>query len=281
MTESGSTESREDVMGAANLFEMFCARTADDMRGYSGDSEPPATSFASLLLTLLAAAAFYIFGKPDLAKATFVVFAVLLIWTAWGVIIRSTERISQKADNIRSGVFPPDAAPLVLARLKWWNHLVTPLHWGRHSRLFDRRGKLDRRLTDLEGRIAEAVAAAGPAGAGYAAPGAEEVAGLAEKITSFNSRNGYELETAAIPDPLLRLRSELALLLALRHRLDEMSEKLERIEKLAVAFQNVSPEDLSQVVSEAIQTLEERRLLVASVDSVDPSDFIDLVTVRV
>lgn len=281
MAETGNTESREDVMGAPNLFEMFCARTADDMRNYSGDGEPPAASFASLLLTLLAAAAFYIFGKPELAKATFVVFAVLLLWTAWGVIIRSSARISQKADNIRAGVFPPEAAPLVLARLKWWSHLVMPMRWGRHSRLFDRRGKLDRRLGDLEKRIAEAVAAAGAAGAGYVPPANEEVSGLAEKIVNFNSRTGYEQEMAAIQDPLIRMRSELALLLALRLKLDEMSDRLDRIEKLSVSFQSVSPEDLSQVVSEAIQTLEERRLLVGSVDDVDPGDFIDLVTVRV
>ncbi len=60
----------------------------------------------------------------------------------------------------------------------------------------------------------------------------------------------------------------------------EMSEKLDRIEKLTVVFHNVSPEDLSQVVSEAIQLLEERRLIVIDIDTIDPDDFIDLVSVR-
>ncbi len=59
-----------------------------------------------------------------------------------------------------------------------------------------------------------------------------------------------------------------------------MLEQLDRIEKLSVVFHNVSPEDLSQVVSESIQVLEERRILVLSVDKIDPDEFIDLVSVR-
>lgn len=279
-----NTETRDDVMGAANLFEYFCARTSDDMRTRGADNEAPVSSFAGILLTFLAAAALFIFGKPQLAKAVFVVFAALIVWTAWGVVIRSAERIEQKADDIRAGVFAPASSPLVIARLKWWNHLISPLRWGRHSRLFDRRGKLDRRIAEIERRIDQAFSAPGQGGEPpqpYQPPADEEVEELADKLNVVQNRVAYEAQLSAIQDGPARLRAEHLLLLALRRKLEMVSDTIERIEKLNVVFQNVSPEDLSQLVAEAIQLLEERRLLVAKVDAINPEDFIDLVTVKV
>ena len=274
-----ANETREDVLHVPNLFDYFCGRTAMDMRTRgSSVGEPQATSFASLIVTVLMAFAFYVFGKPALAKATFVLFGVLLLWTVWGVVIRSSEQVSQKADNIKSGVFPATAAPFVLARLKWWNHLIVPLRWGRHSRLFDRKTKLERRIGELDQRLGELLAETG--NTAFTPPSEEEIVDLAEKIQSFPDRNDYELQAGALGDPVARLRAELLLYMALLHKLNEMADKLDRIEKLAVTFHNVSPDDLSQVVSEAIQILEERRILVLNVDTVDPQDFIDLVTVR-
>ncbi len=278
-----SNESREDVLHVPNLFDFFCQRTGDDMisRGGSNLDDTPATSFASLIITLLISVALYIFGKPGLAKASFVFFAVLLAWTVWGVVIRSSEQISQKADSIKSGVFPPQSMPFAVARLKWWNHLITPLRWGRHSRLFDRKGKLERRIAELQRKVDEAVAAAGAAGADYVPPSEEEVIGLASSINSFADRNNFEMENLdKRPDTLEKARANLLLHLALHYKLQEMSARLEKIEKLNVMFHNVSVEDLSQVVSEAIQMLEERRILVLMVDKIDPEDFLDLVTVR-
>ncbi len=277
---TSSSETREDVLHVPNLFDFFCMRTADDMRSRGTDNEPPTTSFAGIVVTVLAAFAFYVFGKPQLAKATFVLFGVLLLWTAWGVIIRSSEQISQKADNIRSGVFPAASAPFVMARLKWWNHLVTPFRWGKHSRLFDRKGKLERKIEEMEKKVTEAVGRAGQSAPPYTPPTEAEIVTLAEQIESFSERKDHEVEIAALPDEAGRARAELVLYRALLHKLNEMTDKLERIEKLSVVFQAVSPEDLSQVVSEAIQLLEERRLLVLNVDTIDPEDFIDLVTVR-
>lgn len=275
-----SSESREDVLHVPNLFDYFCTRTADDMRSRGGSNDQaPATSFASLIVTVLAAFAFYVFGRPALAKATFVLFGVLLMWTIWGVVIRSSEQVSQKADNIKSGVFPPASAPFVIARLKWWNHLIVPLRWGRHSRLFDRRTRLERKIDELEKEIPEAQQWAG-AGAQYEPPTDEEVASVAEGIQTFSERNEYETAVANLPDKLARIRATIVLYKALLFKINEMADKLDRIEKLTVVFHNVSPEDLSQVVSEATQLLEERRLLVLNVDTIDPDDFIDLVSVR-
>lgn len=275
-----SSESREDVLHVPNLFDYFCNRTAEDIlaRG-SADNEAPATSFASLIITILMAFAFYVFDKPQLAKAAFVIFGLLLLWTIWGVVIRSSQQIGQKADNIRAGVFPPASAPVVLARLKWWNHLIAPLRWGRHSRLFDRRMKLERRIEELTRRMTQAAADAGTAGS-FSLPSEDEAAALADKVSSFLDRNNFEMQAAANPDAVARLHDELLLHMALLHKLGGMADKLDRIEKLAVTFQNVSPDDLSQVVAEAIQLLEERRILVLNVDNVDPNAFIDLVTVR-
>ncbi len=275
-----ANETREDVLHVPNLFDYFCTRTAADMmsRG-SAANEAPTVSFASIIVTILAAFAFWVFGKPALAKATFVLFGVLLAWTVWGVIIRSSEQTSRKASNVKAGVFPAAAAPFVLARLKWWNHLIVPQRWGRHSRLFDRRTKLERKIGETEAKFNELVAA-GQNIAAYPPPAEQEVVTLAESLQSFSQRNAYETQVAALEDETARVRAELVLYHALMYKLAEMSDKLERIEKLVVVFHNVSPDDLSQVTGEAIQLLEERRLLVLSVDQIDPDDFIDLVTIR-
>ncbi len=279
MADSNS-ETRDDLLHVPNLFEFFCERTADDMKSRVGTSEAPAVSFASLIITVLAAFAFYVFGRPALAKAAFVLFGVLLLWTIWGVVVRSSEQVSQKADNIRAGAFPPESMPFVLARLKWWNHLLVPQRWGRHSRLYDRRGKLERKIEELQRQIAEAISKSPPSEP-YKPPDETEALILAEQISNFTARTEYENEAARNPDKLAGLRQEMTLYQALMHKINEMAERLDRVEKLNVVFQNVSPEDLSSVVSEATQLLEERRLLVLSVDAVDPDDFIDLVTVRV
>lgn len=275
-----SSETREDVLHVPNLFEYFCQRTANDMRERVGRSEDaPATSFAGLIITVLLAFAFYVFGRPQLAKATFVLFGVLLLWTAWGVVVRSSSQTGQKADNILAGVFPPTAAPFALARLKWWNHLIVPLRWGRHSRLFDRRGKLERKIQDSEHSMTEALEWAGNP-ADYQPPTDEEIVSLAAGIQSFSDRHEYEATLQSQTDRIAQARGELLLYRALLFKIDEMADKLDRIEKLTVVFHNVSPEDLSQVVSESIQLLEERRILVLNVDTIEPDDFIDMVSVH-
>lgn len=276
-----SSETREEVLHVPSLFDYFCTRTAEDMRSRGGTSDggAPAVSFASLIVVLLIGFVFWVFGRPQLAKASFVFLGALLLWTVWGAVVRSTEQVSQKADNIRAGVFPPASAPFVLARLKWWNHLIFPMRWGRHSRLFDRRTRLERKIEELDAEIPEALNWAGP-DAKYTPPTDEEVASLAEGIQTYSERNEYENAIDGLPDKLSRIRASILLHRALLFKLDEMADKLDRIEKLAVVFHNVSPEDLSQVVSEAIQLLEERRLLVLSLDTVDPDEFIDLVSIR-
>ena len=275
-----NSESRDDILHVPNLFEYFCQRTSDDFRQRASGDEPPAMSFATLVLAILMAVAFTIFGRPQLARAAFVVVGILVLWTVWGVVVRSNSRTFQKADDIRNGSFSPDSAPFVLARLKWWNHLVSPGRWGGHSRIFDRRNKLERKLGELQKKLAAMLEADPELRATYTPPSEDEIANLNQAITTFTMRKTIERETSDLPDPLVRLRGELLLYLALSQKLEEMSDKLERIDKLAVMFQNFSPSDLSQVVNEAIQVLEERRILVLQVDRVDPGDFIDMVSVR-
>ena len=275
-----NNESRDDILHVPNLFEYFCQRTSDDFRQRASDAEPPAMSFATLVLAILMAVAFTIFGRPQLARAAFVVVGILVLWTVWGVVVRSNSRTFQKADDIRNGSFSPDSAPFVLARLKWWNHLVSPGRWGGHSRIYDRRNKLERKLGELQKKVAAMLEADPESRAAYTPPSEDEIADLNQAITTFTTRKTIERETSELPDPLVRLRGELLLYQALSQKLEEMSDKLERIDKLAVMFQNFSPSDLSQVVNEAIQVLEERRILVLQVDRVDPGDFIDMVSVR-
>lgn len=275
-----SSETREDVLHVPNLFDYFCQRTAMDVRERMGrNEEAPATSFAGLIITVLMAFAFYVFGRPQLAKATFVLFGVLLAWTIWGIVVRSSSQTGQKADNVMSGVFPPDSAPFVLARLKWWNHLIVPLRWGRHSRLFDRKGKLERKISELEKSLNEMLTTSGNPSK-IQLPTEEEALNFATSIINFADRHDYESSLALLTAPEAIARGEMLLYKGLLVKLNEMADKLERIEKLTVIFHNVSPEDLSQVVAEAIQVLEERRILVLNVDTIEPEDFIDMVTVR-
>lgn len=276
---TGRAETRDDVLHVPSLFDYFCSLTADEMRSQSGAGEPQATSYAGIIAAALSAVGFYVFGLTQLAKAAFIFFGLLMLWMVWGAVVRSSEQLSQKAESIKAGMFPPASVPYVIARLKWWNHLVVPLRWGRHSRLFDRKGKLERKIEELQRKINEALGRSGTA-AEYRPPTEAEVAELAEKIRGMADRNNYEKEMAGIADEVVRLRAELVLCQALLHKLNEMADKLDRIERLAVVFQSVNPEDLSQVVAEAIQLLEERRILVLDVDRIDPDDFIDLVTLR-
>lgn len=284
--EGSGNETRDDVLHVPSLYEYFCLRTAMDMRSSAKGDEAPATSFASIIISILAAAAFYVFGKTGLAKASFAVFALLIVWTVWGVVIRSSEQLGRRADNIESGVFPPISAPYVVARLKWWNHLISPLRWGRHSRLFDRKGRLEMRIADLDKKIAGFVAKIAQesgnaaAQAAYTVVNEDEIVELAHKINRFQDRSEYEAQFNFKIEDIPTCRAELLLCHALLFKSNEMLEKLDRIEKLAVTFHSVSPEDLSNLVNEAIQLLDERRGLVLNVDMVDPDDFTDMVTVH-
>ncbi|MDR3211031.1 MAG: hypothetical protein LBU79_03850 [Planctomycetota bacterium] len=276
-----NNESREDVLLSPNLFEYFCQRTAEDFQERAKEEDPPTTSMASLLVSFMSAIAFYLFGRPQLAKVTFVISGILMLWMIWSLVIRSNSKLGEKADLIRNGSFPPDSAPYVLARLNWWNHLVVPNRWVKHSRIFDRQAKLERKLAEATKAIDEFLSKDPTLLSSYSPPSQEEAAALEASINNYGDRHEYEKQLETMPASLAKLRGELALYLALTIKLQEMMGKLERIDKLTVVFQNFSASDLSHVVGEALQTLEERRILVLEVDRIDTDSFIDLVTVRV
>lgn len=273
-----NSETRDDVLHVPNLYEFFCQRTSEDfLRRGGGDEDQPAVSFAGIIVSFMVAVTLFTLGNARIAKAMFAVFGLFVLWTVWGVVIRSSSRSAQKAEDIRAGNFPPESANFVVARLKWWNHLVMPMRWAKHSRIFDRRTKLERKIDDVARKIAELTANAQQA---YSPPTPEEAAELAATTGTMAVRKDYELRLNTIDNQVDRLRAELLLYQALLHKLNEVADKLERIEGLTVVFQNFSAGDLTQVVSEALQVLEERRILVLAVDKIDPDSFIDLVTVR-
>lgn len=273
-------ENRDDVLNAPNLFEYFCIRAATDFRS-RGSDEAPAVSFAGILVTAMASFVLFVFGMSGLAKAMFMLFGLIVLWTVWGVVVRSSSRTGQKADDIRRGSFPADAAPFVMAKLRWWNHLVSPRRWAKHSRVFDRRNKLVRHAEELGQRLAAFQAGNAGAQESIAPIEEEETIALAASLNSFADRRAYEdgLSDLVAEGPE-RCRAELLLCRALLRKVDELTDNLERIEKLSVAFQGFTAGDLSQVVSEALQVLDERRALVLEVDQIDPDDFVDMVTVR-
>jgi len=136
-------------MEAASLHDLFCERTAADLR-------PPAeiggSSLGAVLFATLSTL-FFIAGQSVVAKgclAIFLLHAAIMVWT---LVVRSPSKAAQLRDDARRGLFPAEAASVVLARLRWWNHLISPKRWARQSRVHDRRFKLEHRMRDARERI--------------------------------------------------------------------------------------------------------------------------------
>jgi len=275
-----ASESRADVMGAHNLFELLCERTARDYRARTQADSPTTLPAAGVAVLAVAAAGMWLFGPTTFTNVLVALLIASIAWTIWSVVIRSSARVAEKADDIRRGRFTPEVGPMLLARLRWWGHLIAPLRWARHSRLHDRRFRLERRVEEIQAALAAAAAAtaADSSPAPTAPPDPAMVKTLADSLQTAMDRTKREQEIKALSDPTMRLREGWLLCLALRVKVDEMMDKLERLEKLTFLFHEVGPENLGLVVSEAVGVLEERRQLVLEIDQSDPEAFIDLVT---
>lgn len=270
-------ESRDDVLHAMSLYELFCRKTADDFRQRNAD-ETATVPVAALGLLIIMGIGFFIIGRESFAKITFVLFGFLAAWTAWGVIVRSSARIQQKADDIIHGRFPAEAANMIVSRLRWWNHLVSPLRWAKHSRIYERKYRLEKMIANLQKKITEQRKKQDPPRP-YEEVTNDEIHKVADSIGSLMDRQEFEAKNQILQDELDRLRGSALLYNALLLKVHQLIDKLERIEKMSVTFRDFAAQDIGQVVSEAIGVLEERRLLVLDVDKVDPDNFISMVSV--
>lgn len=265
-------DNRADVMNAPNLMELFCRATAADFR-LRARQEVPGLPWISMGACLIMAFVFWSLEQAVLSRIFFFLVVVQTGWTIWVLIIRSGNQIQQQAEDVGQGRFPPEAGPLVTARLRWWNHLVSPRRWARHSRVHGRRLKLKARIEETRERVDELIKA-------------DEARTQARPMQSIpvHLRNRVAIEerlqqAQRNPEELARLQDELVVYEALMEQVDEITEKLERIAALNITIRDGPQTDLVQLVADAMAVLTERRELVKQVDAVDPDEFIRMITV--
>ena len=272
MAEAAS-DTRDEVMQAPDLHELFCERTAAEFhpRIDAGGGGFGAVLFATL------AALFALAGKMAWAKGCLAIFLLQTGVLVWTLVVRSPSKAKQLQEDARRGVFPAESAGVVLARLRWWSHLISPRKWARQSRVHDRRFKLERRMETARERIAllHTERTASRSQVGEDAPGG--AAASASRIRTLADREMHLKRLGQVEDELTRATQELALYEVLRDRIAEVTDRLERLEKLTATIYDAGS-DLSRTVAEALSALEERRQVVRELDLIDPDDFLRMIT---
>lgn len=274
-------ESREDVMLAPSLTQLLQDRTAEEFRGRWEKRHPPPR--LSLIGGSFLVALVFQFLGPDFKLASTVFFILCGIQVFWAVVItaiRLSADTAAKQEQIQMGHYPPESSGLVLARIRWWNHLIVPKHWARHSRIHDRKYKLEIQMQELAKKIAELTAEEEDSQETLDSLQDDNVATLAAKINTWAQRVEHETRIASIEEELPRLQEEYAFYKALHHKICQVTNKLTDIEKLSLVIEKSSQTDLNEVVIQALSILEHRRQLVQQVDRIDPAEFLEIVSVH-
>ena len=270
------SDSREEVMGSASLFDLFCEYTARDYRSRWEESHP-LPSVPGIGITVALAFVFYLFQLAALV-ALFALLAILqLLWLFWAMVVRATAATAAHQEEIRRGHFPADASSIVYNRLRWWNHLIVPRQWARHSRIHEYKFRLEQKIESLTHRIETLLAEQEDQKQRLADLPRPDFLALAAKINTLAERVQYEQRMADISGELPRLAEELSFYQALHHKVLGMTEKLDSIDRLSVVISGAEQRDLDHVVREALAVFEKRRQLVEEVDAVDPDGFLALV----
>ncbi|MBN2711379.1 MAG: hypothetical protein JXR97_02960 [Planctomycetes bacterium] len=273
-------ESRDDVMSAFSLKSLLTEKTATEFSS-RWEKTHPKPAIGSAILTFVLAIALSIFGAKTPATIFWVLTLGQVIWVAVVFVLRMTSSIGEKREMIRQGIFPPESATLVFNRLRWWNHLIVPQHWARHSRIHDRKYKLEKRVQELEKAIGEYEEEEEDKKEKLETLEHIDIPALAAKINTWAQRMDYEARIATLESELERLNQEYSLYQALLHKVKLITDKLERIEKLGVKFQqNGDQQDLNEIIESAVMILEQRRNLVQQVDQITPSQFLELIKVQ-
>lgn len=270
-TSDSMSESREDVFAAPSLLEFFCQRTARDFRARAR-REMPGMPWLGMVGCLLVCMVAWIGGQAILMRIFTILLILQIFWTIWVLVVRSGSHIRQQAEDVARGRFAPETTPLVLARLRWWNHLISPRKWARHSRIHGRRTKLVKRIEEIKSRLRELEKSA------------EAKSATRPPTLPVHLRNRVAVEerlqnAARHGAEMPRLREELQVFEALAEQIESITTKLDNIAGLEITLRDAAGGDMTQMVTDALTVLEERRELVKDVDAVDPEEFIGMITV--
>lgn len=144
-------ETRDEIMGTGDLFKLLCERTAAEYRARWRQTHvrPPigmiaGTGGIAILLLVLQMEAYLVFLGLT---------ALLLVWYLVVTFLQSRDHVEDRVQMIMQGQFPPESVELVLPRLRWWNHLVVPQQWSKHSRIFEQEKRLEERRGQVQARL--------------------------------------------------------------------------------------------------------------------------------
>lgn len=301
MAECGET--RDRVLTEEDLRAFLLELTAAEFRAriYRRYSFPPLVSIAGCF----GVAVILLLGDVGSgALLFFALFALQGIWAAIAIWRRSVLRIEDTCETIRSGHPPESVRQLIVSRVQWWTHLIVPSLWGPNSRLLSQNQIIETHLKDLENRyrrnqLATFAAENPPPPPSLPRPGAEplpppepepepelppmpigDLGEVMPQIRELDSRLAYEMTLGEIADPQERLCKEYNLYLGLQTLVQEMIERLKRIDRLGHSIRNLGNADLATFINQAIPILRERRQLVLDVDNLRPEEFRALVVVH-
>lgn len=276
-----NAESRDDVMHVPELSALLREKTASEFHA-KWEKKHPRPAIGMTVGTLAIAFALTLFGREFRLAATvfYTLTGLQVLWAVVIMAIRLSADTAKKQEQILMGHYPPEAAGIVLARLRWWNHLIVPKHWARHSRIHDRKYKLEKKMQELEKQINELTSAEEISQETLENLPDIDIPSLAARINTWAQRVEHETRIASIEESLPRLYEEYSLYKALHHKISKVTDKLNQIEKLSVFVNDGEGASLNEVVERALAILETRRQLVLQVDRVEPAEFLELVNVQ-
>lgn len=147
----GQAETREDLFLAPSLHHLLRHATAEEFVDRQQRAYPP-PPLAGILFTLVFGIILAFFSI-EIALFIFGLTVLQLLWLGIVLWVRATSNLDAMKNAILEGKFPPAAAHLILARLRWWNHLIVPLHWPKQSRIFEYEKKIETMLKEIEAKI--------------------------------------------------------------------------------------------------------------------------------
>ncbi len=146
-------ETYEDLMLAGNLSQVLRAKTAEEMQKRWEENHPHPPILGVLIFGATGGVCYTI--NADVSYIFFAIAILLLSWFIISSSIRAANDMPKKLDMIERGEYPADCIELLAPRLRWWNQLIEPHRWARHSRIFELERRLEGRIIELSKTIAE------------------------------------------------------------------------------------------------------------------------------
>ncbi len=265
-------------MRTSSLHTLLCERVARDFR-MRWEKQHPRPPVAGIVFALLMWGLLRLFDLTGLAWVFLFVGGILIVFAVWNEVVRIMGRGVDIQEAILRGHFSPECASHVTMRLRWWNHLIVPQNWARHSRIHERKRQLEAKVNALKKELNELEGEAFDSDLELTVLSKQEIFNLAGKIINLAERMEHQVRIAKITERKSQLIEELRFYSALLHKVEEVTDVLERIDRLEVHVAGNQQTDLTRLVEEACAILEERRRLVIQVDKISPDEFLELVKV--